>query len=213
MTGKKRGRASSDDSDSNVLALELLDPGLGPTRKKARTGFHSRQWITVYGPRRPIKQRCGLLRRSRVDACHSIMPISMALCCNTILQKRDTSAQHLISPGSLDSSSLMRVCRYHYNVSADRLMSHVRKGWDQNLRISSATSNANLWAVVMDQSTGYTKQTYKVGPSFLPKSWCLEQWDAGFYITAVAGAEEYTLRWRLCPCLSGSCCAMKLGTV
>ena len=91
-------------------------------------------------------------------------------------------------------------------------MSHVRKGWDQNLRISSATSSANLWAVIMDQSTGYTRQSFKVGPSFLPKSWCLEQWDAGFYITAVAGAEEHTLRRQLCPCLSGSCCAMKLGT-
>ena len=99
MTGKKRGRASSDDSDSDVLAPELLDPGLGPMRKKARTGFHSRQWITVYGPRRPIKQRCGFLRRSMADACHSIMPIFMAwccsqlklglkrLCCNTILQR------------------------------------------------------------------------------------------------------------------------------
>lgn len=111
-----------------------------------------------------------------------------------------------------DASRLMHVCRYHYNVSTDRLMSHVKKGWDQNLRISSATSNNNLWAVVMDQSTGYTKQSYKVGPSFLPKSWCLEQWDAGFYITAVAGAEQHTLRWQLSPCSSSSCCANWLGT-
>ncbi len=86
-----------------------------------------------------------------------------------------------------NASRLMPSRRYHYNVSTDRLVSHVKKGWEQKLRISSATSNNNLWAVIMDQSTGYTKQSYKVGPNFLPKSWCLEQWDAGFYITAVAG--------------------------
>ena len=108
MTGKKRGRASSDDSDSDVLAPELLDPGLGPTRKKARTGFHSRQWITVYGPRRPIKQRCKLLRQSMANACHSIMLIFMAwccsqlrlgskrICCNTILQ-RETPVLSILS--------------------------------------------------------------------------------------------------------------------
>ena len=79
-------------------------------------------------------------------------------------------------------------CRYHYNVSTDRLLSHVKKGWDQGLFISSATSNADLWALVMDEATGYSTQSYKVCDAFLPKTWCMAQWDAGMYITAVAGA-------------------------
>ena len=130
---------------------------------------------------------------------------SKRMCCNTILQRETPVLSISSAQVAWDASRLMHVCRYHYNVSTDRLMSHVKKGWDQNLRISSATSNNNLWAVVMDQSTGYTKQSYKVGPSFLPKSWCLEQWDAGFYITAVAGAEQHTLCWQLSPCSSSSC--------
>ncbi len=78
-------------------------------------------------------------------------------------------------------------CRYHYNVSTDRLLSHVKKGWDQRLFISSATSTANLWALVMDEATGYETQSYKVSDTFLPKVWCMQQWDAGMYITAIAG--------------------------
>lgn len=80
-------------------------------------------------------------------------------------------------------------CRYHYNVSTDRLLSHVKKGWDQGLFISSATSNADLWALVMDEATGYSTQSFKVCDTFLPKTWCMAQWDAGMYITAVAGAQ------------------------
>ena len=89
------------------------------------------------------------------------------------------------------SETLCATRRYHYNVSTDRLQSHVKKGWDQGLYISSATSNQSLWALVMDEATGFSKQSYKVSDSFLPKSWCLAQWDAGFYITAVAGLHEY----------------------
>ena len=75
-------------------------------------------------------------------------------------------------------------------MSTDRLLSHVKKGWDQGLFISSVTSTSNLWALVMDEATGYSKQSYKVCDTFLPKSWCMAQWDAGMYITAVAGAQS-----------------------
>ena len=58
VTGKKRGRASSEDSsDCEVVAPELVDVELGFPRKKARLGYHGRQWITVFGSRRPMKQR------------------------------------------------------------------------------------------------------------------------------------------------------------
>ncbi len=33
--------------------------------------------------------------------------------------------------------------------------------------------------------------------AFLPKEWIMEQWDKGFYITAIAGAAQgMGLRWR-----------------
>ena len=72
-------------------------------------------------------------------------------------------------------------------MSVDRLKAHVQKGWDQGLCISSATSNQNLWALVMDEALGYSEQAYTVSREFLPRSWCLAQWNAGYYITAVAG--------------------------
>ena len=59
ITGRKRGRAPSeeDDSDDEMVAPELLDPALGALRKKARLGLRGRQWITVFGARRSMKQR------------------------------------------------------------------------------------------------------------------------------------------------------------
>ncbi len=58
ITGRKRGRASSEDSsDDEMVAPELLDPVLGSLRKKARLGFRGRQWITVFGARKSMKQR------------------------------------------------------------------------------------------------------------------------------------------------------------
>ncbi|CAK0753731.1 hypothetical protein CVIRNUC_002242 [Coccomyxa viridis] len=138
ITGKKRDRASSEESsDDELVAPELLDPLAGvQQRKKARLGFRGCQWIAVFGERNPMKQR------------------------------------------------------YHYNVSVDRLEAHVQKGWDQDLCISSATSNQNLWALVMDEATGYSQQAYTVSREFLPRSWCMAQWSAGYYITAVAGADN-----------------------
>ena len=65
----------------------------------------------------------------------------------------------------------------------------MQKGWDQDLCISSATSNQNLWALVMDEATGYSQQAYTVSREFLPRSWCMAQWTAGYYITAVAGPQ------------------------
>ena len=65
----------------------------------------------------------------------------------------------------------------------------MQKGWDQDLCISSATSNQNLWALVMDEATGYSQQAYTVSREFLPRSWCMAQWSAGYYITAVAGPQ------------------------
>ena len=66
VAGKKRGRESDDSSDEEILAPELMDPEHGSQRKKARLGFRGRQWITVFGARQPMKQRCALL----LCVCH-----------------------------------------------------------------------------------------------------------------------------------------------
>ena len=60
VTGKKRDRASSEESsDDELVAPELLDPLAGAQqRKKARLGFRGCQWITVFGERNAMKQRC-----------------------------------------------------------------------------------------------------------------------------------------------------------
>lgn len=87
--------------------------------------------------------------------------------------------------------------RYHYNVSNHRLDVHVAKGYADGLYISSVCACCELWAVIMDAGTGYTDQVYKVAPrAFLPKDWIMEQWDRGYYITAIAG---------MCLCWSVRC--------
>jgi serine/threonine protein kinase len=79
--------------------------------------------------------------------------------------------------------------RYHYNVSNQRLDVHVAKGFEDGLRISSVCACGELWALIMDAGTGFSAQVYRSSPrAFLPKDWILEQWDLGYYITAVAGA-------------------------
>ena len=105
--------------------------------------------------------------------------------------------------------------RYHYNVSFDRIGSHIQKGNDDGLFISSVTCAAcekqhdaeelrrhqcgmfidphgrpmvELWGIIMDAGTGFSQQVWTHAGSFLPKDWIMAQWDLGFYITALAGS-------------------------
>jgi serine/threonine protein kinase len=78
--------------------------------------------------------------------------------------------------------------RYHYNVSNQRLNVHVSKGFDDGLCITSVCACGELWAIIMDAGAGYNGQVYRATPKqFMPKEWIMEQWDKGYYITAVAG--------------------------
>ena len=52
--------------------------------------------------------------------------------------------------------------RYHYNVSTQRLLVHVQKGWEDGLFVTCVASCDDLWAIVMDAGTEYTQQIYKV---------------------------------------------------
>ncbi|RCV19735.1 hypothetical protein SEVIR_3G427100v4 [Setaria viridis] len=80
--------------------------------------------------------------------------------------------------------------RYHYNVADTRLAQHVEKGNEDGLLISSISSCANLWAIIMDAGTGFTAQVYELSPHFLHKEWIMEQWDKSFYISSVAGSNN-----------------------
>ena len=40
----------------------------------------------------------------------------------------------------------------------------------------------------MDAGTGFSAQVWELSNQFLPKDWILEQWDDGYYITALAGS-------------------------
>ncbi len=48
--------------------------------------------------------------------------------------------------------------RYHYNVNADRLETHVEKGYGEGLLITAVASSKGLWAVIMDASAKHKGQ-------------------------------------------------------
>lgn len=62
----------------------------------------------------------------------------------------------------------MRARRYHYNVNAERLGTHVAKGYGEGLFITSACSHAGLWAVIMDAGTRYTGQVAALKGPLIP---------------------------------------------
>ena len=83
-------------------------------------------------------------------------------------------------------------------MATTRLDVHVRKGLTDGLQISSVACTGDLWALIMDAGSGLGNQVYKLAPAqFLPKEWIMEQWDRGYYISAVAGA--FLLQF---PCLA-----------
>ncbi|URE34040.1 CK1 includes the casein kinase 1 kinases [Musa troglodytarum] len=80
--------------------------------------------------------------------------------------------------------------RYHYNVADVRLAQHIEKGNEDSLFVSCVASSSNLWALIMDASTGFTSQVYEMSPNFLHKEWIMDQWDKNYYITALAGTNS-----------------------
>ncbi len=68
-------------------------------------------------------------------------------------------------------------------MNAERLGTHVAKGYGEGLFITSACSHANLWAVIMDAGTRYTGQVGGWGgpcpPAQLPTCRCMHRCCAG----------------------------------
>mmetsp|Transcript_9700 Transcript_9700/g.11243 ORF Transcript_9700/g.11243 Transcript_9700/m.11243 type:complete len:750 (-) Transcript_9700:568-2817(-) len=95
--------------------------------------------------------------------------------------------------------------RYDYNVSSANINRHISKGNSDGLYISSVACSheprpsnqdvnkstfSELWALIMDAGTGFTHQTFFLSEQFLPKNWIVEQWEEGYYISALAGSAE-----------------------
>ncbi|EPS62497.1 hypothetical protein M569_12290, partial [Genlisea aurea] len=80
--------------------------------------------------------------------------------------------------------------RYHYNVADDRVSQHVQKGKEDGIYVSSVASCSNLWSLIFDAGTGFTAQAFEISPHFLHKEWIMDNWDEGYNITAVAGANN-----------------------
>ncbi|XP_073064447.1 casein kinase 1-like protein HD16 [Primulina eburnea] len=80
--------------------------------------------------------------------------------------------------------------RCHYDVMDSMLVHHIVEGRNQGLFIRAVASCENLWALVMDASTGFTEQVCRLSPLFLDREWIYQQWDENFHISAVAGAKN-----------------------
>lgn len=78
--------------------------------------------------------------------------------------------------------------RYHTSMSAQDLHDAVTTGWQEQLYISAATvSPENTWTFVQSENMGYEQQSYKMSPGLLDGDFVAQNWDAGFYITSIAG--------------------------
>ncbi|KAF8023217.1 hypothetical protein BT93_F0657 [Corymbia citriodora subsp. variegata] len=82
--------------------------------------------------------------------------------------------------------------RYCSNLDYVDLILHIEKGHAEGMYLTSVTYSfsSKSWAIIMDDSTGYTAQTYAFSCASLPEEWIKKQWSDSFYITAVAGADD-----------------------
>ncbi|EXC21501.1 hypothetical protein L484_014856 [Morus notabilis] len=80
--------------------------------------------------------------------------------------------------------------RYHYDVKGSRLSPKIAEGKEDGLFVSSVASCSNLWALIMDEGTGFSDQVYDLSPFFLHDEWIKKRREKDFYITAIAGADD-----------------------
>ncbi|XP_056166733.1 casein kinase 1-like protein HD16 [Syzygium oleosum] len=82
--------------------------------------------------------------------------------------------------------------RYFPNLDYVDLILHIEKGHAEGMYITSVAYSfrSKSWALIMDDSAGYTAQIYAFSCGSLPEEWIRKQWSKNFYITAVAGADD-----------------------
>ena len=78
--------------------------------------------------------------------------------------------------------------RYHYNVASRASSSTSTRATTTACSSPPCPCAQELWALIMDAGTGFSAQVWELSNQFLPKDWILEQWDDGYYITALAGS-------------------------
>lgn len=71
-----------------------------------------------------------------------------------------------------------------------RVEQHIKKGLEDGLQVTAVACCQELWALIMDASTDYTDQVFKISNEFLNKDWILERWEEGYYITCMAGSHS-----------------------
>ena len=152
QVGSKRGRTAEE-----APAEQLMRDPSGAPRKRFRASAPSSQFLTVYNHRHTLKQRCACC------ACldRSSPAAGSASLCHAAVSVRPSCAwpdggNHRAAPPAPEwvcCPECGMPCRYHYNVSTQRLDTHISYGVRDKLTISSVTSYSNLWAVVMDCDT------------------------------------------------------------
>lgn len=145
-------------------------------RKKLRLGMPANQWITVYNAHRPMKQRYHYNVQSNRISSHVRKGLEDGLRVWYI--------------------DYIRVWDYRSLVAREKKNGENGGNWRPwsdfafGKQVSSVASCQQLWAIIMDAGTQYTNQVWERSDQFLPKEWIMEQWDEGYYITAVAGAQD-----------------------
>ncbi|XP_048134119.1 casein kinase 1-like protein HD16 isoform X2 [Rhodamnia argentea] len=80
---------------------------------------------------------------------------------------------------------------YSRYLDDDDLLSRIKKGYAEGLYVTSVaySSFSKYWALIMDDSAGFTAQIFYFSDGSLPKEWIEEYWSKNYYITTVAGAD------------------------
>lgn len=94
-----------------------------------------------------------------------------------------------ISLVNLHDPKMNQTCDYDVK-DRTRLFQMIAKWKAEGFLIHSVESCFNIWDLIMDDATGFSEQVYKLSPHFLPDNWIEEQWENGFYITAIAGDDD-----------------------
>ena len=92
----------------------------------------------------------------------SAVPFCTATCTTQACVRMLLAALHLASCPDPQHAN-----RYHYNVSSQRLDTHINYGSTDSLSISSVATYNNLWAIVMDCDPAVANQRYLLATSLV----------------------------------------------
>lgn len=118
-----------------------------PPTNRLRTGKPAAQWVTVYDPRLPMKQRWVV--SAMAEACF----------CFFAQRKNGSHSPRRAPPPR----------RCHHNVPEELLPGFIAKDKEQKLFITSVASCADKWALIADEGNQFGSQVHKISQELLPK--------------------------------------------